>query len=405
MTASALDKLITLANLRLTWKAFWRASSKQRSSGVDGVTPATFNVNLERNLVRLQQQLRAGYDFSPLRGHPVPKKDGSLRIICVPTVQDRIVQRLLAGFLTEKADRLGIINDVSFGFIPSGDGRKRGVQAARDRAIALRCESGWAYKSDISSFFDRIPRQELIDRTVGLLKASSLRPLLMGAAGCEIEDVPHINRIADANGIKRGLGVRQGMPLSPLFANVILRDFDREMTKRGKKLVRYADDFIILAGSEAECIELDALSRRILSKRGFDLPPLGDERSKTYIAAPDQEIDFLGLALSPDAHGAYHLILTEKQLERVKRALNQLSDVDQLLKQGIDISGLAQTIENRIGGYLAAYRDAQNISDLEAVLDQSRSGILRGVYVKAFGEDRVRALSKEMRKFLCLDLT
>jgi RNA-directed DNA polymerase len=181
VTISALRRLLTPSNLRQCWQSFWREAAKQRSSGVDWITPADFHVHAERNLARLFQDLQSGYKFALLRAHPVPKKDGKgFRIICVPTVQDRIVQRLLARHLLEMSDKLGIINEASFGFLPSSDGRPRGVIAARNRAIELRGIHRWAYKSDISSFFDRIPRDELVRQTIAALRTPSLKDL----AGC-----------------------------------------------------------------------------------------------------------------------------------------------------------------------------------------------------------------------------
>lgn len=405
MTASSLQRLASVPKLRATWKVFWRASGTQRTSGVDGITPRQFNRNVDRHLERIRRELLAGYRFSLLRGHPVLKKNGkSWRIICIPTVQDRIVQRLVAGHLTEKADRLGIINEVSYGFIPTSTGKRRGHIAARDTAVAVRCNHKWAYKSDISSFFDRIPRDELVKQTVSALRTPSLKPLIEGAVSCEIDESDRaVARIAQANGIVRGLGVRQGMPLSPMFANIILRSFDEGMTKQGIQMVRYADDFIVLADSEDECHQVDTFARNLLSPLGLELPPLGHKNSKTYIAHPDDDIEFLGLALTPDGFGSYKLLVTNDQLKNIGRTINRLKDIEQLVQEGIDLTGLVRRVENRTGGYLAAYKDAHNIDELRNVLENSRNGILRSVFVKAFGERAVHALSSNMRKFLLIN--
>jgi hypothetical protein len=188
-----------------------------------------------------------------------------------------------------------------------------------------------------------------------------------------------------------------------MFSNIILRDFDREMTRHGVPLVRYADDFIILADSEIECRKADALARHLLSLLELKLPSLGPAESKTYIARPDEEIDFLGLALASDGLGSYKLVVTPKQMDKVVRSLNQLKDVNQLVQQGVDITSLVRTVENKIGGYLGAYSDAQNAEDLYKMLENCRREILRSVYVKAFGEASVSALPPNMRKVLCIN--
>lgn len=244
----------------------------------------------------------------------------------------------------------------------------------------------------------------MVNQTIATLRTRSLRSILVAAASCEIDETDGIvARVLRENGIVKGLGVRQGMPLSPVFANIILRDFDREMVERGVNMVRYADDFIVLTDTERECREVDVIARDLLAKKGFELPPLDMEGSKTYVANPDEEIEFLGLAVVPVPGGSYQLLLTERQIEKVKREVNTLKDVKRLVGEGIDITKLIRTIEFRIGGYLAAYKDAQNIQNLRVILEQCRTGILRSIFVAAFGEDGVQSLNPSMRKFFQLD--
>lgn len=137
MTRSALAKVATRKALRDTWDDFWKQSRSQSAPGVDGVTLAAFNKNREWNIGRVYQEMEAGYKFSPLRPFTVEKSNGKKRIICVPTVKDRLVQRLISNHLTSQADRLGILNEVSFGFVNSTASNPRGVGAARDRAFSF----------------------------------------------------------------------------------------------------------------------------------------------------------------------------------------------------------------------------------------------------------------------------
>jgi hypothetical protein len=400
MTISTLRRLINPSNVRATWAAFWREAHGQHATGIDGVTPAEFHRNEERNIARLILELKRGYKFSLLRAYPILKKDGvNFRILCVPTVQDRIVQRLLAQHLSMSAAKLGILNEASFGFIRSTDGQKRGVGAARIRAVELRRRHRWAYKSDISAFFDRIPREELLKQTIAALgNPVSILPLLRAAADCEIDDAESaIKRIAALNGIVKGVGLRQGMPLSPIFSNVILRHFDAEMLRRGHKPVRYADDFIVLADSERECREIDQLCRRLLRPLGLHLPELGN--SKTQIAAPDQDIEFLGMALAPAANESYGLYITPKQLENVRKKVGQLKDVEQLLRKNIGFGKLGIEIEMKLAGYRAAYSDADNFDDLRVLLEETRADVMFSVFIEGFGRAKVDALPPHLKSF------
>jgi RNA-directed DNA polymerase len=312
MTASKLKRLVTKEQLRKTWSDFWPNAKNQTSSGVDDITPRQFSKNLEVHLNRIYEELRSGkYKFSALYGHPVPKKDAKKkRIICIPTVSDRLVQRLIGAHLSKIAERKGLVNEASFGFIASSKDQQRGVGAARDRAIKLRNKHPWAYKSDIEAFFDRIPRQEIINQTVSVLRAPSFRKLVEGVVSSEIDEIdPAIARIAKENGIVRGEGLRQGMPISPLLSNILLRDFDRKMLAKGFNLVRYADDFIVLCRDREECEAADKYARKLLEPVYLKLPALDLSKSKTFIAAPDQAIDFLGLSLVRVSEGKYELVI------------------------------------------------------------------------------------------------
>ena len=100
---------------------------------------------------------RVGYQYSPLRPALLPKPDNSYRVICVPTVRDRIVQRAVLNFLAE-GDKCRLLNDVSFGFVQG-----RGVKQAAQKARKTRNKKAWAYKTDITKFFDNVPRKTLKD--------------------------------------------------------------------------------------------------------------------------------------------------------------------------------------------------------------------------------------------------
>jgi len=401
MTVSAFRRLVTDEALNRVWQGFWKKAAKQTSAGIDGVTPSAFQVDLQTNLRRLRRDLEGGYRFSDLRGNAIAKPDGSFRIICVPTVRDRLVQRLIASHLNSHQDRLGIVNSVSFGFVRPTAGQKRGVAAARDRAIQLRGKHNWAYKSDISAFFDRIPRDVLLTQTLAALRSPSFGPILSGVIGCELDTSdPRIERIARANKLQRGLGVRQGMPLSPLFANLILRSFDKKVVDLGLPMVRYADDFIIFADSEERCQEIDRIVRVELDKIQLELPGLGVVGSKTRIAAPSEDIDFLGMSLAYQSSGTYQLMITDKQFSKIKDALGKLKDLDALCSRGIDIRGLTKILGNTIDGYLAAYSAAKNSDKLKDDLEAARVDVMESVLRKIFGDAALKRCKGPYRTFM-----
>lgn len=406
MTASKLKRLITKESLFDAWQQLHRKAKKQKSSGVDNITVASFEANKDQYIATIYRQIHSkdGYRFSPLYGNPIEKRNSTKkRIICIPTVADRLVQRCIGSHLTAFANERGIINDASFGFVSSKPDDPRGVAAARNKAIALRNQSPWAYKSDISAFFDRIPRDEVVKQTISILRARSFKKIIDGVVRCEIDNRDAaVARVARENGIIRGQGVRQGMPLSPLFSNIILRDFDSGLLKQGRKLVRYADDFIILANSNDECVEIDKVVRELLRPLDLNLPALSEKDSKTQIKNPHEEIEFLGLSLTPVGNNKYQLLLPKDHLDEISRSINRLKDVRELVRNKIDITKFLQKLERQISGYRAAYGDAQNRFELDAILEKARSQMLRQIFANAFSEQRVIQLSEDYKRFFGL---
>jgi RNA-directed DNA polymerase len=321
-------------------------------------------------------------------------------VICVPTIGDRLVQRTLVNFFMDLPQATKLRNQASFGFLKSIPGNPKGVIPARNRAIELRNMSGWAYKSDISSFFDRIQRKSLIEKTIRFFNKPSLRALIEGAVACEIAAKNDaVTRVVEGQGIRVGLGVRQGMPISPFLSNIVLYPFDAAMLASGYQLVRYADDFIVFARSREECLAADTHARKVLHSLGFEIPEL-DANGKTVIAEPSHPIEFLGLSLDHTAEGQYALQINERQLGEIRNQLGALKDINQLSVQRLRVGDIAAKLENRISGYRAAYQSATNAGELEPMFEKARGKTLESVYSGIFGGEAVRGLSDKQAMLL-----
>ncbi|MEJ0018479.1 MAG: reverse transcriptase domain-containing protein [Acetobacteraceae bacterium] len=399
MASTALDRLISVANLREVWKEY-KPRAAGSAAGIDGVTPRQFDDNLTQWIARIQEEVRKGYVFSALRGVSVPKKDPTkFRIICVPTIKDRVVQRALLRAIEGKATRLRIANDVSFGFVKDTPGTKRGAAAARAVAIRHRQAKPWAFKADIASFFDRIDRQALIVSFRKSFQLRSLTSLVSAAVACEVDDHdPRIRRVLSESGIKRGEGLRQGMPLSPILSNFLLRDFDRAFITAGYDLVRYADDLIILASTPEESADAEVLTRTELLKLG-----LGLSEQKTEIRTPAEPVEFLGMELAPKpGTPRYCLTISKQQQTKIREQFTKFHDVDLVMKEDLNLPKLLQRLENMKSGYRTAYQAADNFRMLSAQLDQWAGNCITKVYTSMFSAKSVQELTRTQRRFLLL---
>jgi RNA-directed DNA polymerase len=366
---SALQWVSRTESLQSAWGAFISNASprSRKSAGVDQESLFDFDRNPTAGCRALLQGMRspAGYSFSALRAIPIPKDNGKYRIICVPTVRDRIVQRAVNGYLA-KDDKCGLANEVSYGFIPN-----RSVKKAVARARDVRREKSWVYKTDIAAFFDSVDRQLLSAHIRRRVRDRSLHPILISASCCEI-DKPNrsiAKRIFEA-GIVDGRGVRQGMPLSPFFANLLLRNFDRAIVRAGIPMIRYADDLLCLAGSESECQAIHLLVRAALAKEGLAVPDIGED-SKTRIYGPEEPADFLGLQLTP-RDGDYLLEVPAKQTAKIRARILNLADLSAPQNQGITATRFFARLDGVIAGYLGAYEFAHNANHFESCLEVAR---------------------------------
>ncbi len=334
----------------------------------------------------------SGYEFSALRAIPIPKDNGKYRIICVPTVRDRIVQRAINAFLA-KDDRCGLANDVSYGFIPN-----RSVKKAVARARELRREKNWVYKTDITTFFDSVDRGVLEGSIRRHVRDRSLHPILTAAGRCEIDKPTSsiAKRIREA-GIREGRGIRQGMPLSPFFANLLLKNFDRAIQRAGIPMVRYADDLICLATSQGECQAIHQSVVAALAKEGLTVPDIGP-LSKTRIYEPDEPAEFLGLQLRPQT-GDYVLEVPAQQTLKICQRISDFAAVDSPENRGITITGFNNRLEGVIAGYVGAYEFAHNSKHFEEALEDARRKAVKQI-IKRMLKLEVDSLDADGRQFL-----
>lgn len=408
------SKYYSIDALMLVWKSSPDSSGSGKAAGVDGVWPKAFAEKLSEELLRIREDILTGnYGFRKLKVFPIEKEGGKKRIICIPTVRDRLVQRLVIGYLTKNANKnkqhlqkkLGLKNNpISYGLGLQPD---TGVLDAVNHAIVLRTASPWVLKTDISAFFDKIDRKYLIETIQKRFRESSLAALVIKAIGCEADDTkPDIKQLLKENGIVKGIGIRQGMPLSPLLSNFFLREFDAAAYKKmGKNIIRYADDIIVFAASEAECKEYEVFIRTELEKIKQEIPSLGNaESSKTNIIAPDKPVDFLGIEIYP-ADGGYGKKIRKKALARISESFENEGTYKYAKENSLTYSELIARLNDKIRSYTSYYAGTANIGDLVINLQETKLKAQTNLLKEIFGDEVLSKLSTEQLQFLGLELS
>jgi CRISPR-associated protein Cas1 len=266
------DQLTALPNLI---RAFDRVEENQGAPGVDGETIEEFGANLEYNLLTLRQELLSGqYSPRPLLRVYIDKEDGSQRPLSIPTVRDRVAQTAAALVLTPVLEPE--FEDVSYAYRPG-----RSVEQAVQRILALRDRGyHWVLDADIRRYFDEIPHDRLVECLRQHVQDERVLTLVYQWLVVEVQD--------QGKRFRLDKGVPQGSPLSPLLANLYLDRFDEAHLDRGHKLVRFADDFVILCKSRPQAEAALELSTAVLHELQLSLHP-----HKTRITNFDQGFRYL----------------------------------------------------------------------------------------------------------------
>ncbi len=257
------------------------------------------------------------YEFSPLRPIPIPKPGASSpRIINVPTIRDRLVQRMLVAFLINQyADRWRLPHSFS-----SMGGTDEGVQATVRRIAARIQPESYIVKADLSKYFDTISRDKMLHVFRKLVKHRSLLWLIERSIAAEshIKDLEHRSLVAKG-GLRKGLGIRQGMPISPLAAYLFLRDADSAMTPRN--FYRYVDDMLFISETKSDAVDAFQKYKDMAEARGLNIHPLGS--AKTQLIGPRESFEFLGLKIDRSMPRISFKIPSASKKEIVTQAMAQ----------------------------------------------------------------------------------
>ncbi len=315
-TSSLMEQILSNENLN---QAYLQVVRNKGAEGVDGMKYTELKEHLAENGESIKEQLRTRkYKPQPVRRVEIPKPDGGVRNLGVPTVTDRFVQQAIAQVLTPIYEEQ--FHNHSYGFRPN-----RCAQQAILKALDMMNDGNdWIVDIDLEKFFDTVNHDKLMTLIGKTIKdgdvISIIRKFLV--SGIMIDDEYEDSVI----------GTPQGGNLSPLLANIMLNELDKEMEKRELNFVRYADDCIIMVRSEMSARRvMRNLSRFIEEKLGLRV-----NMTKSKIDKP-KGLKYLGFGFYFDSHAKQykakpHQTSVQKFKMRMKKLTNRSWEVSNSYK-------------------------------------------------------------------------
>jgi len=295
-----MERVVAAPNMR---EALRRVQANRGAPGVDGMRVAQLPGYLRKQWPTIREQLLSGrYQPQPVRRVEIPKPGGGVRVLGIPTVLDRLIQQAMLQVLQPEWD--GSFSEHSFGFRPGRSAHQAVARAQRYIGEGY----GWVVDLDVEQFFDRVNHDLLMGRVAKRVVDKRVLKLIRA----------YLNAGMMAGGVvmPREEGTPQGGPLSPLLANLLLDDLDRELERRGHRFVRYADDCNIYVRSERAGQRVMASVTRFLERR----LKLRVNAAKSAVAQPWQR-KFLGFSFTRGEQPKRKL--ARQTVERFKREVRQ----------------------------------------------------------------------------------
>ena len=303
-----IEKVVQPHNLQ---KALQHVIANKGSAGVDGVSVREIRAIFTQKKTQIIEELKQGnYQTQPILGIEIPKGNGKTRLLGIPTTTDRVLQQAVSQYIAIYFEPEFCPN--SYGFRPNKNARQAVGQALEYIHQGLN----YIVDTDLKTFFDEVDHCLLMNLIYRKIKCKMTLKLIRKWLKAPIK----INGKLQ----KRTKGVPQGSPLSPLLSNILLHELDKEMTRRGHKFVRYADDFSIYCKSENQAKATRVVIEKFL-KNTLKLPI---NQEKSGIRKP-VNFSILGFSFVPTyekgSKNKYQLVVSEKAWKKLKESLKSIT--------------------------------------------------------------------------------
>ena len=334
-TSMLLEEVLERNNMLLALK---RVISNKGSHGVDGMKIDELREHIKKHWDTIKAKiLESKYNPSPVRRVEIPKVDGGVRLLGIPTVQDRLIQQAIAQILSRIYEPL--FSNNSFGFRP-----RRGAKDAVTKSKQYINEGNrWVIDMDLEKFFDKVKHDILMGKLEKKIKDKRLLSLIRKYLKSGIL----INGVS----VTSAEGTPQGGPLSPLLANIMLDELDKELEKRGHKFCRYADDNNVYVKSKRAGIRVMESMIKLIENK-LKLKVNKDKSAVDFVS----KRKFLGFSFY-FAKGGAEIRIHEKSIKRFKDKIkfytnrnigismeSRLKKLNQIMRGWINYYGIANAV-------------------------------------------------------------
>ena len=274
-----LEKILDRDNMNAAYK---RVCANKGAGGIDGVTVEELSDYIKENWGSIREQIRQRkYKPQPVRRVEIPKLNGGVRKLGIPTVMDRVIQQGIVQVVSPMCEPM--FSERSYGFRPN----RNCEMAIRQLLVYLNEGYEWIVDIDLEKFFDNVPQDRLMSLVHDIVKDGDTESLIRKYLKAGV--------MTRQGYEETNLGTPQGGNLSPLLSNIMLDKLDKELEARGLRFARYADDCVIAVKSEASAKRvMHTVTDWIQRKLGLKV-----NMTKTHITRP-MKLKYLGFGFYKD---------------------------------------------------------------------------------------------------------
>jgi len=346
-------------------QALARVKSNKGSAGIDRMTVEELPAYLKKHWPTIREQLLSGtYKPQPVKRVEIPKPDGGIRQLGIPTVLDRFIQQAVMQVLQRTWDET--FSEHSYGFRPG-----RSAHQAVSKAQQYIAEGyGWVVDLDLEKFFDRVNHDKLMAKLARRISDKRLLKLIRAFLRAGVMEGGLVSPVDE--------GTPQGGPLSPLLSNIVLDELDRELEQRGHRFVRYADDCNIYVRSQrAGERVMKSVSAFITRKLKLKV-----NEQKSAVSQPSKR-KFLGFSFT--WHREPKRRIAPKAIARFKQRVRELTR----RTRGVKVETMVAQLSRYLTGWRGYFRFCQTPTVLRKLEEWTRRR-LRSVIWKQWKQSRVR---------------